>query len=161
LHFNDGAPLPETAELVYENLDRMRGVDVFLKAMPAASVRQLMLGPSEIGVSDYNHVMLQRRPDGFQTTLFNSQYQHFVCNTLHLNMKDLGPMVMEIPAGMLGAFNDAWFRYISDIGPFGPDKGQGGKFLILPPGYEGEVPQGYFIVQIKTFRVWAFMRAIH
>jgi hypothetical protein len=45
-------------------------------------------------------------------------------------MKELGPMVLEIPAGMLGAFNDAWFRYISDIGPFGPDKGQGGKYLL-------------------------------
>jgi len=52
LRFNDGAPLPETSELVYENLDRMRGVDVFLKAMPAASLRQLMLGPEEIGATD-------------------------------------------------------------------------------------------------------------
>jgi hypothetical protein len=44
LHFNDGAPLPETAELVYENLDRMRGVDVFLKAMPAASCETVNAG---------------------------------------------------------------------------------------------------------------------
>jgi hypothetical protein len=79
--------------------------------------------------------------------------------TPNLNMKELGPMVMEVPAGMLGAFNDAWFRYISDIGPFGPDKGQGGKYLIIPPGYDKEVPQGYFIVKSKTFRVWVFMRA--
>jgi len=55
-----------------------------------------------------------------------------------------GPMVMETPAGMLGAFNDAWFRYIADIGPFGEDKGKGGKYLILPPDYNGEIPEGYF-----------------
>jgi hypothetical protein len=61
LHFNDGAPLPETAELVYENLDRMRGVDVFLKAMPAASVRQLMLGPGAIGATDYHHVVITEK----------------------------------------------------------------------------------------------------
>jgi hypothetical protein len=161
LHFNDGAPLPETAELVYENLDRMRGVDVFLKAMPAASVRQLMLGPSAIGVSDYNNVMLT---EGLMDSkpLYLTANTNTMYATPYINMKDLGPMVMEIPAGMLGAFNDAWFRYIGDIGPFGPDKGQGGKFLLLPPGYEGEVPQGLFhVVQTKTFRVWAFMRAIH
>ena len=157
LRFYDGAPLPETAELVYENLDRMRGVDVFLKAMPAASVRQLMLGPSAIGVSDYNTVMVTEG-------LMDSKPLYLTANTStlyatpYINMKDLGTMVMEVPSGMLGAFNDAWFRYISDIGPFGPDKGQGGKFLLLPPGYEGEIPEGYFVVQSKTFRVWAFMR---
>jgi hypothetical protein len=58
LKFFDGAPLPETAKLVYDNLDRMRGVDAFLKCMPAASVRQLMLGPVQIGASDYHHVLI-------------------------------------------------------------------------------------------------------
>ena len=60
---------------------------------------------------------------------------------------------------MLGAFNDAWFRYMQDIGPAGPDKGKGGKYLVLPPDYEGEVPDGYFVVPSKTYRVWVFMRA--
>ena len=157
LHFNDGAPLPKTAELVYDNLDRMRGVDAFLKAMPAASVRQLMLGPSEIGVSDYNKVMVT---EGLMDSkpLYLTANTNTLYATPYINMIDLGPMVLEIPPGMLGAFNDAWFRYLGDIGPFGPDKGQGGKFLLLPPGYEGAVPQGYFVVQSRTFRVWAFMR---
>ena len=60
---------------------------------------------------------------------------------------------------MLGAFNDAWFRYVEDIGPAGPDKGKGGKYLVLPPDYEGEVPTGYFVVRPRTYDVWAFMRA--
>jgi hypothetical protein len=67
-------------------------------------------------------------------------------------------MVLDIPVGMLGAFNDAWFRYIGDVGPFGQDKGQGGKYLLLPPGYEGEIPDGYFVLKSRTYRVWAFMR---
>jgi hypothetical protein len=69
-----------------------------------------------------------------------------------------GPVVVEVPAGMLGAFNDMWFRYVGDVGPVGPDKGQGGKYLLLPPGYEGDVPDGYFIVRPSTYRVWLFMR---
>jgi hypothetical protein len=109
LHFMDGAPLPETAELVYENLDRMRGVDAFLKAMPAASVRQMMLGPSEIGVSDYNKVMVT---EGLMDSkpLYLTANTNTLYATPYINMKDLGPMVLEIPPGMLGAFNDAWVQ---------------------------------------------------
>ena len=157
LQFMDGAPLPETAELVYENLDRMRGVDVFLKCMPAASVRQLMLGPGKIGADAYNKVLITEN-------LMDSKPLFLTANTSTLyatpsiNMKETGPMVLEIPAGMLGAFNDAWFRYIQDIGPFGPDKGNGGKYLVVPPDYKEEIPGGYFIVPSKTYRVWVFMR---
>ena len=158
MKYFDGAPLPETAELVYENLDRMRGVDVFLKAMPAASVRQLMLGPAEIGAKEYNQVLITEG-------LMDSKPLYLTANTSTLytipsaNLKETGPLVLEVPAGMLGAFNDAWFRFIEDIGPLGPDKGKGGKFLVLPPGYDGEVPEGYFLVKSKSYRVWMFMRA--
>ena len=62
-----------------------------------------------------------------------------------------GPIVLEVPAGMLGGFNDAWFQYIEDIGPFGPDKGKGGKFLLLPPGHKGAVPDGYFVDRSGTY----------
>ena len=58
LNFMDGAPLSETVELVYDNLDRMRGVDVFLKCMPAASVRQLMLGPEELGADKFYKILI-------------------------------------------------------------------------------------------------------
>ena len=78
--------------------------------------------------------------------------------TPYLDVKENGPMVMETPPGMLGAFNDAWFRYIADIGPFGEDKGKGGKYLILPPDYEGEIPEGYFVVKSPTYKVFVFMR---
>lgn len=157
LNFFDGAPSRETADLVYDNLDRMRGVDVFLKCMPAASVRQLMLGPAAIGMDDYNKVVITE-------SLMDSKPLFLTANTStlyatpFLDLKKNGPMVMEVPAGMLGAFNDAWFRYIEDIGPFGPDKGMGGSFLILPPGYNGSIPEGYFVVKSPTFHVWTFMR---
>ena len=157
LKFIDGAPYPETAELIYENLDRMRGVDAFLKGMPAASVRQLMLGPEEIGANTYNKVMIM---DG----LLDSKPLFLTGNTSTLyvipvlNMKKTGAMVIEVPQGMLGALNDAWFRYMGDVGPFGPDKGKGGKFLILPPDYDKAIPEGYFVVKSKTYRVWTFMR---
>lgn len=157
LTFMDGAPLPETVDLVYDNLDRMRGVDVYLKAMPGASVRQLMMGPREIGADRFNKVLIM---DG----LMDSKPLFLTGNTSTLyvipvlDLKADGPMVLDVPQGMLGAFNDAWFGYMQDIGPFGQDKGKGGKYLVLPPDYEGAVPDGYFVVQSPTYRVWTFMR---
>ena len=48
---------------------------------------------------------------------------------------------------MLGAINDMWYRWVIDVGITGPDKGKGGKYLLLPPGYKGKVPKGYIVVQ--------------
>ncbi len=158
LNFIDGAPLPETATRVYDYLDTMRAVDVFLKAMPAASVAALMDGPAEIGADAAHKVpIFDKLADSKSLFLTANTSTMYVMPTLHLK-KD-GPTVVEVPKGMLGAFNDAWFRYIEDVGPFGPDKGEGGKFLVLPPGYEGDVPSGYHVVKSTTFRVWLFMRA--
>ncbi|MGB5894909.1 MAG: DUF1254 domain-containing protein [Ignavibacteriaceae bacterium] len=157
LKFTDGAPLKETAELVYENLDRMRGVDVFLKCSRGASVRQLMVAPETLGADAYNKVLIYDK-------LMDSKPYFLTGNTStlyvlpSLNMKETGPMVLEVPAGMLGAFNSAWFEYMQDIGPMGPDKGAGGNYLVLPPGYEGDIPTGYFVVKSPTYRVWTFMR---
>jgi len=47
--------------------------------------------------------------------------------------------------------DDHWFKYVGDVGNAGPDKGKGGKFLLLSPGYTGEVPQGYFVFRSPTF----------
>ena len=157
LKFFDGAPLPETAELVYDNLDRMRGVDVFLKCMPAASVRQLMLGPESLGADSYNKVMIfDKLMDSKPLFLTGNTSTLYVLPSL--NLIETGPMVLEVPPGMLGAFNDAWFRYMQDVGPLGQDKGAGGTYLVLPPDYEGDIPEGYFVVQSPTYRVWTFMR---
>ena len=49
LEFLDGAPLPETAERVYDYLDTMRGVDAFLKGMPGASLQGLIHGAHSQG----------------------------------------------------------------------------------------------------------------
>jgi hypothetical protein len=69
-----------------------------------------------------------------------------------------GPLVLEIPPEVLGPIDDAWFRWVSDVGITGPDKGKGGKYLLLPPGYTGAVPDGYFVVRSRTFGNLMFFR---
>ena len=75
-----------------------------------------------------------------------------------LDLKKDGPTVIEIPPDVLGILDDMYFRYITDMGAAGPDKGKGGKYLILPPGYKGDVPDGYYVFKSKTYCVWNFMR---
>ena len=61
--------------------------------------------------------------------------------------------MVEAPPKMLGFAMDALQRYLVDIGLPGPDKGKGGKYLFLPPGYTGEVPEGYFVAKSPTYTV--------
>ena len=69
-----------------------------------------------------------------------------------------GPVVVEIPGPVLGILDDAFFRFVSDIGLTGPDQGKGGKYLIIGPDYEGDTPEGYFVAKSTTYRHWLFMR---
>jgi len=158
LKFLDGAPYPETAESVYDYLDTMRGVDAFLKGMPGASLQALIHGNHDVGAVECHQVMItDKLMDSASLFLTANTSTMYVIPTL--NLKRDGATVIEAPMGMLGAFNDAWFRYMQDIGPAGPDKGKGGRYLVLPPDYEGDIPEGYFAVKSKTYNVWVFMRA--
>jgi hypothetical protein len=75
-----------------------------------------------------------------------------------LDLKD-GPVVLESPPGVLGLVNDFTFKYVADVGKAGPDKGKGGKFLFLPPGYEGQVPKGHFVFESPTYGNMVGLRA--
>ena len=121
LKYIDGAPLPETADKIYDYLDTMRGVDVFLKGMPAASIQGLMEGPRVIGQKASNQVVIfDKLADSKQYYLTTNTSTMYVFGQLDLKVD--GPTVVDVPPGMLGVFNDAWFRYTGDIGPFGQDK---------------------------------------
>jgi len=76
-----------------------------------------------------------------------------------------GPVVLEIPAAsdegsIIGNIDDAWQVALEDVGPPGLDKGQGGKFLILPPGYKDRTPEGYIPLPSDTFNNFALLRSI-
>ena len=70
-----------------------------------------------------------------------------------------GPLVIEAPPKVLGLVDDIWYSWIGDIGFTGPDRGEGGKYLLLPPGYKGEVPPGYFVLRPGSYSVWAVWRS--
>jgi hypothetical protein len=73
-----------------------------------------------------------------------------------------GPMVMEVPPGLLGTLNNIWQQPLCDLGgPFSPEQNRGGRFLILPPGYEGKMPEfHYHVVASDTNIVVFYLRGI-
>jgi hypothetical protein len=77
-----------------------------------------------------------------------------------LDLRAWGPTVIEAPPGSLCVVDDFWFRYFADMGIGGPDQGKGGKYLYLPPGYDGEVPDGYYTYRCPTFTNWVVLRAL-
>lgn len=64
-----------------------------------------------------------------------------------------------MPPKVLGLINDMWYHWAGDLGISGPDEGRGGKYLLLPPGYKGEIPDGYHVIQSATFSTWAGWRS--
>ena len=75
-----------------------------------------------------------------------------------------GPMVLEIPpadgGSITGSIMDCWQTPLEDVGPAGVDKGRGGKYLILPPGDSGTVPDGYIALRSETYQGYALLRSI-
>src|SRR6476620_3708602 len=75
-----------------------------------------------------------------------------------------GPMVIEIPpadgGSITGSIMDCWQTPLEDVGPAGVDKGKGSKYLILPPGYSGTVPDGYIALRSQTSQGYALLRSI-
>ena len=158
LEFFDGFPTSDTAEKVFENLDFMRGVEVFLNGIPATSLEALRLGNAELGAKDSNQVVIMDELLD-SNPLFLTGNTDTVYASAFLDLKRDGPTVVEIPAGCgPGTVNDAWFRYVTDMGIPGPDKGEGGKYLILPPNHKGDVPDGYFVSRSRTFVNWLILR---
>jgi hypothetical protein len=159
LKFFDGVPLPETVQTVYDGLDLMRGIEVFLNAVPGASLVALRRGfrgggvssPRVIGVTD---------PRANSRSLFLTPNTETTYGSTFLDLRSWGPTVIEAPPQSLCVVDDFWFRYVADMGIAGPDKGQGGKYLFLPPGFEGEVPDGYFVYRPPTFTNWVVLRAL-
>ena len=157
LEFFDGVPTANTVETVYDNLDRMRAVEVFLDNVGALSVYSVIGGNASIGLIQPNQIAVAEE-------LLDSHSLYLTGNTStmysigHLDLEAYGPTVVEVPPGMLGMLDDAWMRFVGNFGVAGPDKGQGGKYLVLPPGYTGEVPEGYFVLKAPTYINWFFMR---
>lgn len=141
LRFKDGVPTVETTQKVYDHLDFLRGVETFLNFIPAASIEATRLSSIERGATKSNQAVIYDQLLDSSTLMLTAN-----TDTVYLfgflGLENDGPTVIEIPPGSgPGTVDDAFFRFVTDMGPPGPDRGQGGKYLIVPTWYKGEVPK--------------------
>ena len=162
LEFDDGAPSKETAELLYDNLDFLHGVEGFIGAYPGASITAIRQGFHSIGVEDNSVLLFSELMDSASLFLTAN------CDTVYfLSFIDLsdGPMVLDIPplappSGILGTIDDMWFKWVTDFGLPGPDRAQGGRYLLVGPGYNGPLPDsGFHVSHVRTTRACMLGRA--
>ena len=149
--FANGYPTTETVEKLYDERDFQRACQVYLWALPIVSFGEvehvLMDAPS----AAYGSIIRVDTVPGIQRFLTGNATTPYLM--AWLNLEKSGPYVIEIPAGAAAGFvNDLWQRPVTDIGFPGPDKGQGGKFLLLGPGQAApEGTQGLIVVRSSTF----------
>ncbi len=159
LQLENGYPSKAAAEKLYDEMDFQRATQLYLWGLPAVGFHNLHLAHlKNFGAKDGEIVLYQSLKDkaGMLTPNLTTQYAFSFWN-----LAEKGPLVVEVPAGATaGGVNDIWQRPITDMGQTGPDKGKGGKYLILPPGSAPVQAPGYVVVKSPTNQVWFGSRGL-
>lgn len=138
LNFEAGYPTTETVQKLYDELDFQRGVQAYLWALPMASYGAMADAHKALGADSHTAVIADELAQPQQLALTANQDTVYMSGVLDLRE---GPMVMELPPGLLGTMNNIWQQPLVDLGgPFSPEQNRGGRFLVLPPGYEDPLP---------------------
>ena len=156
LRLHDGVPSAETTETIYDNLDRSRALQAYLLGLPIVNQVAMRNALREYGPVNQTDVIWEDLVDSRTVELTandNTVYSFIWLDT------SKGPLVVEIPPKILGLIDDMWYRWVADVGLTGADRGKGGKYLILPPGYTGKVPEGYHVVRPSTYGNWMPFRS--
>jgi hypothetical protein len=157
LDFKDGAPSKDTLEKVYDHLDFTHAFRAFVDTLQGVSMHAIRKGFHAVGIKDNEVVYWPELLDGKTLMLTPNADTVYVMAFLVLTK---GPIVLEVPPKVLGAIDDYWQRWVTDTGVPGPDRGAGGKHLLVPPGYEGELTEGEFnVARSRTNFAWWFARA--
>src|SRR5262245_9957045 len=165
---NENRPTPETAKLLRDELLFQRATQTYLWALPLINTLGMKVGSERTFGGGYNVLPVwKKRLDA--KTLVTTPNSDVIYAMGYLDLGKDGPIVFEAPPGLQGILLDFWQRpipmdggeFAGDVGLPGPDAGKGGKFLILPPGYEGTVPKGYFVSRSGTNNVFVFLRSFY
>ncbi|TWT60929.1 DUF1254 domain-containing protein [Rubinisphaera italica] len=155
LRSSDGVPDAATTQVVFDQLDFQRATQAYLSTIQISSMNAMRSGLLGFGPANRTALLFEDLMDSKALWLTPNTVSVYMALWLELGDE---PMVIETPPNVLGLIDDAWFKYVADFGNAGPDKGMGGKFLILPPGYQGDVPEGYHVAKTETHGNWVLWR---
>jgi hypothetical protein len=156
LNLTGGYPAADTVQKVYENLDRSRALQAYLLGLPIVNQVSMRDSMRTFGPDNQTDVIWEDLVDArtVELTANDNTVYSFVWLDTHK-----GPLVVEIPPEVLGLIDDMWYHWVADVGITGADKGKGGKYLVLPPGYKGKIPPGYHVVRPSTYGNWMPFRS--
>ena len=168
LPFIENRPTRETEAKLKDELLFQRAAQTYIWAMPLINTMGMRDGFADVYKPTYNTMAIwEKRLDA--KTLITTPNSDLIYGMVFVNLQDTGPLVFEAPPKLQGILLDFWQRpipvdggkYFGDLGLPGPDGGAGGNFLILPPGYSGTVPKGYYVYRSGTNNVFIFLRSFY
>ena len=159
LTLENGFPSRQTADRLYDEMDFQRATQAYLWALPAVGFKALYDAQTKtLGASNGDIMFYRDLADkaGMLTPNITTLYAFSFWD-----LARQGPMVVEVPQGLTaGGVMDIWQQPITDMGQTGPDKGAGGKYLILPPGSPEIDAPGYIIFRAPSNQVWFGTRGL-
>jgi len=168
LSFKENRPTEQTAQTLRDELLFQRATQTYLWALPLINTLGMQVGSEKAFGAGYNVLPIwKKRLDA--KTLVTTPNSDVLYAMSYVDLGKVGPVVMDAPPMLQGILLDFWQRpipvdggkFFGDVGLFGPDQGKGGKFLILPPGYQGDVPNGYHVYRSGTNNVFVFLRGFY
>jgi len=159
----------ENTETLMDELQFQRAVQLYLWALPSINMYGMKEGAEKYYGKGYNVLTIFKERLNAKT-LITTPNSDVIYALGFLDLKEDGPLVIEAPQGLQGILDDYRQRPIcsegeidgkvwcGDVGLVGPDKGKGAKYLILPPDYKGDIPQGYLVYRSRTYGVFVFWR---
>ena len=152
-------PTEESIAKIYDEMDLQRATQIYMDFNPTLSVYGIVKSHiRDFGFKNSSDIVVAAGPGWRPSELFLTGNNATVYACASLDLKIDGPTVVDIPPGMMGTANDALFKFLIDFGFVGPDKGEGGKYLFVPPGYEDKIPDGYMVIKSPSYRIWVMMR---
>src|SRR5262245_40929232 len=155
--FERGSPTPETSQRARDEADFQRAMIAYRFWYPTVSVEGIFNGNREKGIEDNKTISIAAA--GPRTLAFTANSDTpYASGVLDVSN---GPIVIDIPSGpYIGLVNDHHQGWVLDMGLPGPDAGKGGKHLVLPPNYKGNVPSGYHVGRSTSFKNLIAVRAL-
>ncbi|MFE8595917.1 DUF1254 domain-containing protein [Archangium violaceum] len=156
--FEHGFPTPDTARSIYDEQDFHRAVEAYRFFYPTVSMEGIFNGNRQLGIEDGKGLVVLAAGPRHVAFTANSDTPYA---TGALDLRAMGPVVVDVPPGpFIGLINDHHQRWILDMGIPGPDAGKGGKYLVLPPGFTGDVPTGHHVARSLTYKILLALRAL-
>lgn len=155
--FEKGYPTAQASAQAHADADFQRAIVAYRFWYPAVSVEGIFNGNRAAGLDD-NKAIGAAAAGPRQVGFTLNSDTPYGSATLDLSN---GPMVIELPPGAyIGLVDDHYQGWVLDMGLPGPDAGKGGKHLVLPPDYKGEIPPGYLVGHSLSNKALMAIRAL-